>query len=57
MKWMLIRCGKKAKFLLKMFNILQHISAKYVSFMILKAGATLYKLHNNYESNSKQSNS
>ena len=53
---MLIRCGEKSKFLLKMFNILQHISAKYVSFIKLKAGATLYKLHINYDNSTAHSN-
>lgn len=32
-----------------MFNILHHISANYISFIILKAGATLYNLHINYD--------
>jgi UTP-glucose-1-phosphate uridylyltransferase len=40
----------------KMFNILHHISCNYVSFIILKAGATLYKLHIDYDNTTEQDN-
>ena len=44
-----LQCELFVNILLKLFNILQHYIAKYISFMILKAGATLYKLHIDYD--------
>ena len=39
-----------------MFNILQQVTTKYISFILLKAGATLYKLHINHDNSIKQGN-
>jgi len=54
----IIYCTTVGHFLFenKMFNILHHISSNCISFIILKAGATLYKLHINYDNSIEQQN-
>ncbi len=51
-----LQCELFVNFFKKMFNILQHHIAKHISFIILKAGATLYKLHIHYDNSIQQVN-